>query len=73
MIRNRRTVNINVNENNEIIAYATVGGVGGIDVHFDILPEDFEEKYDRTYYLYEDGTIKVNPNYVKTKYDEEEQ
>lgn len=59
-----KTINIKVNENNEITAYAIIGGVNGIDISIDILPDSFRENFDSKYYLYVDGKIKTNPDYV---------
>ncbi|MEB7753280.1 DUF2977 domain-containing protein [Staphylococcus pseudoxylosus] len=54
---------IKVNESNEIIAYAVIGGVSGFSISDEIIPEDFREKFDPKYYLYHDGQITVNKNY----------
>ncbi|MDW4411623.1 DUF2977 domain-containing protein [Staphylococcus saprophyticus] len=59
------TINIKVNENNEITAYAIIGGVSGVDIPIDILPDNFKENFDSKYYLYVDGNIETNPDYVK--------
>ncbi|MDK9857641.1 DUF2977 domain-containing protein [Staphylococcus equorum] len=59
-----KTINIKVNENNEITAYAIIGGVSGIDISITALPDSFIENFDSKYYLYVDGNIKVNPDYV---------
>lgn len=59
-------LNIKVNEQNEITQYALIGGVGagGIFVPYENVPDDFIENFDSKYYLYVDGNIKVNPDYV---------
>ena len=57
-------INIKVNDNNEITAYATTGGVSGIDVPVDVLPDNFKSDFDAKYFLYVDGKITVNPDYV---------
>lgn len=62
--KNIKTLNIKVNDKNEIIAYAIIGGVNGIDISIDVLPDSFKENFDSKYYLYVDGNIKVNPDYV---------
>lgn len=62
--KNIKTVNIKVNDKNEIIAYAIIGGVNGIDISIDVLPDSFIENFDSKYYLYVDGNIKANPDYV---------
>ena len=59
------TINIKVNENNEITAYAIIGGVSGVDIPIDILPDNFKENFDSKYYLYVDGNIETNPDYAK--------
>ncbi len=58
-------LNIKVNDKNEIIQYAIVGGVGGggIFVPYEIAPDDFRESYKKKYFLYKDGVISVNPDY----------
>lgn len=58
-----KTINIKVNENNEITAYASVGGVDGIDVSADILPDNFKSDFKNGYFLYKDGVISVNPDF----------
>lgn len=60
-----KTINIKVNENNEITAYAIIGGVSGIDISITVLPDGFKENFDSKYYLYVDGNIETNPDYVK--------
>lgn len=59
-----KTINIKVNGNNEITAYAIIGGVNGVDIPIDVLPDNFKENFDSKYYLYVEGNIKVNPDYV---------
>lgn len=54
---------IKTNDKDEIIAYAVVGGVDGVDIPDEIIPEDFREKFDQKYYFYKDGKITVNENY----------
>lgn len=58
-----KTINIKVNENNEIIAYASVGGVNGIDIPVDSLPDNFTTDFKNGYFLYKDGVISVNPDF----------
>lgn len=58
-----KTINIKVNENNEITAYASVGGVNGIDVPADSLPDNFKSDFKKGYFLYKDGVISVNPDF----------
>ncbi|MFQ3872287.1 DUF2977 domain-containing protein [Staphylococcus sp. Mo2-1] len=59
-----KTINIKVNSDNEITAYAIVGGVNGIDIPIDTLPDNFKGDFDAKYFLYVDGEITVNPDYV---------
>ncbi|WP_409328055.1 DUF2977 domain-containing protein [Staphylococcus pseudoxylosus] len=61
---------IKVNDKNEITAYAVVGGVLGEEIPDEIVPEDFRERYDTKFYLYENGEIKENPNYIPPTYEE---
>lgn len=61
---------IKVNDKNEIIAYAVVGGVLGVEISDEIIPEDFRERYDTKFYIYENGEIKENPNYTPPTYEE---
>lgn len=58
-----KTINIKVNKNNEITAYATIGGVNGIDVPADSLPDNFKSDFKNGYFLYKDGVISVNPDF----------
>lgn len=66
-----RDVNLNkelkiiINANNEITGYATIGGLEGeISIPYENVPADFIENYDSKYYLYVDGEITINPDYV---------
>ena len=53
-----------INENNEIVGYATVGGLeGDFEVHDSIVPQDFTQTFKPKYYLYQNEQIVVNPNY----------
>ena len=58
-----KTINIKVNENNEITAYASVGSVGGFETPADKLPADFFSNFKPSFYLYVDDQIKENENY----------
>lgn len=54
-----------INENKEILAYATLGRfTDGVEVDSPVIPDDFEEKFKPSFYLLQNGTIIVNPNYV---------
>ena len=53
-----------INENNEIVGYATVGGLeGDFEVDDSIVPQDFAQNYKPKHYLYQNEQIIVNPNY----------
>ncbi|KYH14872.1 DUF2977 domain-containing protein [Staphylococcus kloosii] len=53
-----------INENNEIVGYATVGGLeGDFEIDDSIVPQDFAQNYKPKYYLYQNEQIIVNPNY----------
>ncbi|WP_432224499.1 DUF2977 domain-containing protein [Lactiplantibacillus argentoratensis] len=54
-----------LSENKEILAYATLGGLtDGVEVHDPVLPDDFEKNFKPSFYLLQNGTVIVNPNYV---------
>lgn len=59
-------LNIKVNANDEITQYAIVGGVGdeGIFVSYDVAPDNFMTDFKNGYFLYKDGAISENPDYV---------
>ena len=60
-----KELKIIINTNNEITGYATIGGVEGeISIPYENVPDDFRENFDSKYYLYVDGNIKTNPDYV---------
>lgn len=53
-----------VNENNQIISYATVGGFeNGIEIDDSIVPQDFISYFKPARYLYKEGTIEVNNDF----------
>lgn len=53
-----------VNNDNEIIGYATIGGFeNGINIENDNIPQGFIQNYKPKYYLYQNEQIIVNPNY----------
>ena len=57
---------IKVNQNKEIIGFATLGGFpDGIEV--DALPEGFEDAFYPGKYIYTDGFIKKNSDFVQPK------
>lgn len=53
-----------VNENGEIVGYASVGGCGGIEIDDNILPEGFEDNFVPSFYLYQNNKILKNPDYT---------
>lgn len=56
---------ITVNKDDEITGFAIVGGIEGeISVPYEKAPDDFIENFEPKYYLYTNGEIKENPNYV---------
>ena len=56
---------LQVNEKHEITGYATVGGfVEGTEAEASSLPESFEKSFAPGKYLYENGQIVENPDYI---------
>lgn len=54
-----------INNNQEILAYATLGGfTDGVEVHDPVIPDDFEKNFKPSFYLLQNGAVVVNPNYV---------
>ena len=54
-----------LSDNKEILAYATLGGfTDGVEVHDPVLPDDFEVNFKPSFYLLQNDTVTVNPNYV---------
>lgn len=62
------TMQIAVNELNEIVNYATVGGIGGNGITYiidrAIIPNDFFEDYEKKKYLYVNGEVIKNYNFI---------
>lgn len=57
-----------INGNNEIVGYATAGGLeGDFEISDDIIPQDFAQTFKSKYYLYQNEKIIVNPNYEEEK------
>jgi len=55
---------ITVNENDEVVGYAVVGGISGeISVPYEKAPADFVEVFAPKYFLYKNGEFSVNPDY----------
>lgn len=55
---------LTVNDNNEITAYATVGNIGGIEYSGEI-PENFYSDFRPAFFLFKNKKIYENPNYAK--------
>lgn len=57
-----------INESNEIIGYAIVGGLeGDFEISDDIIPQDFTQTFKPKYYSYQNDKIIINPNYEEEK------
>lgn len=65
-----QTVDIKTNENNEIVAYAKIGSVGGSEITSDRLPKDFFSNFRPGFYLFADDQIKENENYEPPKVEQ---
>lgn len=57
-----------VNSNNEIIAYAVIGGIERegyetVTIEDNQVPNSFRETFKPSFYIFENGEIKLNPNY----------
>ena len=60
-----------INGNNEIVGYATVGGLeGDFEIDDSVVPQDFAQNYKPKYYLYHDEKIIVNPNYQPETFEQ---
>lgn len=61
---------IEVNDNNEIVAYTKHGDILGdnlIEIQEDKIPDGFYENYKSRFYLLKNNEIVENPNYVAPK------
>ena len=61
-----------LNQNNEIIAYAVSGGIERegyktLTIEDNQVPDSFRESFKPRYFLYKDGEVKVNTNYEEKK------
>lgn len=57
-----------VNSNNEIIAYAVIGGIERegyetVTIEDNQVPNSFRELFKPSFYILENGEVKLNPNY----------
>lgn len=58
-----------LNNNNAITAYAINGGFdGGIEISEETVPNGFYKKFKPNYFMYENKEIKLNPNYLEQSY-----
>lgn len=57
-------MNILVNEQNEIVAYTNRGDIDGATAYSGTVPDGFEANFKPSFYLLQNGTVTVNPNYV---------
>lgn len=62
------TMQIAVNDTNEIVNYATVGGIGGNGITYiidrAIIPNGFFEDYEKKKYLYVNGEVLKNYDFI---------
>ena len=58
---------LEINSNNEIIAYLIYGGIDGIKLveYGGAIPDNFEENFKPSFYLLKNNEIVINPNYVE--------
>ena len=61
-----------LNQNNEIIAYAVSGGIERegyetVTIENNSIPKSFRQSFKPKYFLYKDGEVKVNANYEEEK------
>lgn len=54
---------IKINDKNEILEYADVGGIDGAQEFKGIRPDNFIENFKPSRYLLQNNEITVNPNY----------
>lgn len=56
---------LKINEQKEILEYATIGGMEGA-IEFDgVIPDGFEQKFKPSFYMLQDDKIIENSNYVE--------
>ena len=61
-----------LNQNNDIIAYAVSGGIKRegyetLTIEDNQVPDSFRESFKPRYFLYKDGEVKLNANYEEEK------
>jgi len=54
-----------LNDKNEITGYELSGNSNGAEFEFSKLSDDFEEKFQASFYLLKNNEIVLNPNYVE--------
>lgn len=62
-----RKILIVVNENNEIVQYASMGELPDSIEYSGAIPEDFRDKFKPSFYLLENDAIVENPDYEEIK------
>lgn len=61
---------IRINDKNEIIEYASLGGLSdSTEIDDSLKPVDFDQLFKPRIYLYQDNEIIINPNYEKPTVD----
>ncbi|MDN0187768.1 DUF2977 domain-containing protein [Staphylococcus arlettae] len=61
-----------LNQNNEIIAYAVSGGIERegyetVTIENNFIPKSFRQSFKPKHFLYKDGEVKLNTNYEEEK------
>lgn len=54
-----------VNDKDEIISYITIGDLNGAIEFTGVIPDGFEDRFKTSFYLLQNDTIVLNPNYVE--------
>lgn len=63
MYNELKKILIVVNENNEIVQYASIGELPDSIEYDGTIPEDFRDKFKPSFYMIKDGLIVENPDY----------
>lgn len=56
---------LTINTNHEIVSYASVGDVAGSIEYKGTVPDGFEDNFQPSFFLLQNNTIVLNPNYVE--------
>lgn len=57
---------LEINDKSEIIQYAELGGLdNSVECEIDSLPDDFYNNFEPRFYLFKNGEIIKNPDYVE--------